>query len=122
MELYEAHLLLRALRRGDKQGYASLVLQSWNWGNNHRYAAPYDHRLCTNCGLIQQDLCPCPVQNGCFSCMKSGYIHPSLEGAQAYWVFHANMLHYFSNCSLEENAILNQALSTMWELQEHVVL
>jgi hypothetical protein len=116
MELYEAHLLLRALRYGDKQGYGQLVLRSIPTDCNHKGATPYTFCMCTTCGNIWPSYMLCPLQDGCSSCWQSKY-----KGQQG-WIYYSNNLHYFCNMNKETHTNIQTALSTMWELQENVSL
>lgn len=115
MDSFEAHLLLRALRYGDPHGYGDAVLRSIA-PLQHKEATPYAYFLCSNCGIVHSSYSILPVQSGCDDCCSSEY------SGQQHWIYHSNMLYYFSNLSYLESSYINEALSTMWELQENVSL
>lgn len=120
MELYEAHLVLRAsyFRSYNSQRYTDLFLNRVGTTNG-QHSKPFHYQLCRNCNTVHEAFTPLPIQDGCISCQRTAW---SVEGSQQYSIVHSNMMFWLAKTTLEDHALIELALSQLFELQQSKAL
>lgn len=118
MELYQAHLLLRACtaRNVNMQQIWELYINRYAQASVTA-AAPFRFQLCSNCGKVQEAYTPLPITDGCIQCWHS--IH---AGWNSYWAMHSSIMFYISKFTLEDCTVLELALSQLYDQQQRQLL
>lgn len=116
MQLYEAHLVLRAayFNSYNAQRYTDLFVERIG-KTNGQYSKPFHYQLCRNCTTVHEAFTPLPIQDGCISCQSCSW---SAAGSQQYSIVHSNMMFWLAKTTLEDHALIDQALAQLFALQQ----
>lgn len=107
MELYEAHLILKAYKGG--QYNAAQVLLRPYLLHAITEPAPYNHTYCMACSAVTYTCSSLPLAFGCGDCGAN-----SMNGTQQYWVLHSNILFNFAKLSGADHAVVEEAIICLW--------
>lgn len=118
MELYQAHLLLRAHtnKRINSQHIWELYIDHYA-KPQVTAAMPFNYSMCTQCGLVHEAYTPLPITDGCVQCKHAVY-----AGNSGYWIMHSNIFFYMSKFSMEDCTMLELALSQLYTMQQNKLL